>query len=223
MDSQSQITNSELSGKEAYEARKKELQIRKQEIEEKTNHKSCDVVKKYIIYAVLIAVMLSLVYLVYILIINNSSNNVDQSYAVPDMGNSHIAIGSAHEPYNSNPPTSGPHYDEPARPGFRDENIADEHLVHSLEHGLVWIAYGPTMSKEVKDVLKKLGDSMVVITSREENDTDIALVAWTRVDKFDLSVDGVVSDEEKQRIKDFILRYRNRGPEKIPPGQHGGI
>jgi len=46
-------------------------------------------------------------------------------------------------------------------------------------------------------------------------------VAWGRVDSFNLA-DSTSSLQEggilpEERVKDFILRYINRGPEKIMP------
>ena len=66
----------------------------------------------------------------------------------------------------------------------------------------------------MKDELKKFAFSKVLISPREENETDIALVAWERVDGFNLE-DGKIPET---RIRDFINRYRNQGPEKMPLG-----
>lgn len=38
--------------------------------------------------------------------------------SVPTQFPEHIQPGESHEPYNSDPPTSGSHYSEPAPPGF---------------------------------------------------------------------------------------------------------
>ncbi len=43
--------------------------------------------------------------------------------------------------YNSNPPSSGPHYSEWARWGIYREPVARGYLVHSLEHGAVVLSY----------------------------------------------------------------------------------
>lgn len=43
--------------------------------------------------------------------------------------------------YQQNPPTSGPHYPEPAKPGVYDQPVADGYLVHSMEHGYIIIWY----------------------------------------------------------------------------------
>ncbi|MBI2100879.1 MAG: DUF3105 domain-containing protein [Candidatus Vogelbacteria bacterium] len=145
----------------------------------------------------------------------------DQSTAYPELGRDHIPVGAEHPPYNSNPPSSGWHYAETAKLGFYavdEPSPADENLIHNIEHGEIWIAYRPTIPEPIQEALKQFAaESLVIITPRSANDTDIALVAWGRVDKWDLEPAGAL---DEQRIRDFITRWRNRGPEKVSPAVH---
>ncbi len=59
----------------------------------------------------------------------------------PIASRQHIPDGTTATDYNSDPPTSGQHYDTPALAGFYDDAIPDEQLVHNLEHGYVVIYY----------------------------------------------------------------------------------
>lgn len=59
---------------------------------------------------------------------------------VADLGRNHIQIGE-NVNYNSNPPTSGPHYVEWSKPQIYTAPPDDRNLVHSLEHGYVIISY----------------------------------------------------------------------------------
>lgn len=43
--------------------------------------------------------------------------------------------------YNSNPPTSGPHFSVWAKSGVYDRVLSDGYLIHSLEHGYVVLNY----------------------------------------------------------------------------------
>jgi len=138
----------------------------------------------------------------------------DQSIEYPMLNRTHIEVGDEFGVYNSNPPSSGWHYELTSRKGFHEEPVPDQYVIHNLEHGDIWIAYHPRISEDTKDALSKFAFSKLIITPREANDTDIALVAWTHVDAFDL--EGGVLPEE--RIHDFIKRYRNKGPERIPVG-----
>lgn len=144
----------------------------------------------------------------------NAPEGPDSSTFYPAQNRDHIEVGAEHPAYNSNPPSGGWHYGLTARKKFYDEPVPDGYIIHNMEHGDIWIAYHPRVSQEVKNELKKFAFSKILISPREQNDTDIALVAWERVDKFNL--DGQALPES--RIRDFIKRYRNKGPEKIPAG-----
>lgn len=120
--------------------------------------------------------------------------------------------------YQSNPPTSGNHWPVPLQDGVYQTEKPDEAVVHSMEHGRVWISYKPTIPQNIIEQLKELGSGQaLIVTPREANDADIALAAWTRSDAFNLNADGTL---DEKRIRDFIKRYKNKGPEFIPG--HGG-
>lgn len=145
----------------------------------------------------------------------------DQSVVYSDLGRDHIPVGAEHPAYNSNPPSSGWHYSETAKLGFYDVDEptpADENIIHNLEHGEIWIAYRPSIpvNYNVRGMLEdEFGNEpLVIITPRSANDADVALVAWGRVDKWNAPEDGAL---DTVRIRDFITRYRNRGPEKVAP------
>lgn len=158
-------------------------------------------------------------YGLYLWIQSAAPQGEDFSRAVPVMeDSSHIPVGSALPEYTSNPPSSGPHYPQTARSGFRAQAIPDQNIIHNLEHGDVWIAFHPRIAENAENELKKFGAAKVIITPREANDTDIALIAWGRIDTFNLE-GGTVPEE---RIRDFITRYLLKGPERIP-GASGGI
>lgn len=174
--------------------------------------------KRIGIWLVGIGITASVVFLGFQWLRGLAPKTLDMSKEFADLGQDHIAVGASHDPYNSNPPTSGPHYVEWAVEKFYDKEIPDGHLVHNLEHGDIWISYHPRVSAEVKNVLKAFVGSKVVITARSANEFDISLAAWTRLDSF--NIENSVLDE--QRIKDFIARYENRGPELIRGAAMGG-
>lgn len=63
--------------------------------------------------------------------------------AVKDLGRGHVPEATTVK-YNSNPPTSGKHYEVWTKAGVYDKPVADGHLVHSLEHGYIIISYNCT-------------------------------------------------------------------------------
>lgn len=200
--------------KSEYESRKAE-KMAVQEAAERLR-KSRATSKKISWMVFCIAVVLLIVWGIVALARSGQPQGEDLSRAVEIQGADHIPVDASHPPYNSNPPASGPHYAKTARVDFYTEEIPDEYIVHNLEHGHVWIAYHPRISDEAKRTLKSFSGGRVVITSRLANDTDFALVSWGRLDAFDFP-NGVVPAE---RISDFVKRYLNKGPEKIPPGAH---
>ena len=142
-------------------------------------------------------------------------------YAVqmPDQGQAHIAIGASHPVYNSNPPTSGWHYEKEADKGISKKQLPDEQLVHNLEHGYIWISYRPDASPEIIKQLENFYSSgkKVIVEPRKENDKLIAIAAWNWLDKFDSVSDDSLNNAELKRIGDFIDAYINRGPEPDAP------
>ena len=205
----------ELTGKEKYLAKKAEKE--KAKVGENTMTKTSVSARGKIIKNWIIGIIVAGGAVAGVLILANASapKEPDHSRQFPIQGREHIAESAKHDPYNSNPPSSGPHYDTPAPTGFYDVNEAlpDEKLVHNLEHGEIWIAYKPDISPEIKEQIKNLSGGWIIAAPREANEEAIALVAWGRVDSFDVG-NGKINE---QRVKDFIKRYRNRGPENVPP------
>lgn len=131
---------------------------------------------------------------------------------IPDQGREHVSPGHAHE-YNSNPPTSGPHFARPEEWGAYREERPDEVLIHNLEHGGIWISYKPGIPEETIKKLEGFYERYgrkIIVTPRAKNDADIAIVAWTRLDTFS------VSEYSDERVNRFIEVFRNKGPEFVP-------
>jgi len=202
----------EETNKSTYEQKKaereKEKSLENKALKAKQNG------KRLIIFLVVIAVLIGIAVIVKVWGQSLNPTTADLSVFYKAQSRDHITVGSTHDAYSSNPPTGGWHYALPAREKFYTEPLADEYLVHNLEHGDIWIAYSPTLPDAVKDALKKIAGSKVIITPRSGNPTDISLVAWERLDNFNLENNVLPQD----RINDFIKRYKDQGPEKFPPG-----
>ena len=165
-------------------------------------------------YKSLIITLLIIVAFVYgIILLAKASlpKTEDMSVAYENQGNQHIAEGSTHGLYNSNPPSSGWHYARWIDGGVYKDAVVDENVVHNLEHGDIWISYKPDVSEDVIKVLEKFGGKYLIVSPRDANDKDIALVSWGRVDAFDV----VDMESLKERVGDFIKRHDNKGPEKV--------
>ena len=145
--------------------------------------------------------------------------------SVPVMASArHIQVGEQHEAYNSDPPTSGPHYAQPAQAGFYNEALPDETLVHNLEHGYVIIWYNctglsdsdcQTIKTQIKTVMDNAkpvtitGTKKLIAVPRPNMGTLIALTSWGRIDK--------LNSFEQPEIAEFINDFRNEAPEPGAP------
>lgn len=131
---------------------------------------------------------------------------------IADMGASHVKQGESHAQYNSNPPTSGPHWgDGVAGAGIKDKEIPDELLVHSLEHGAVIVSYKSDLPQDQVEKLKNVfneASGKKIMVPRKNLDVPIALTSWGWILKLQ------TIDEAK--IKDFIKTNNDRAPEKAP-------
>ena len=172
-------------------------------------------------YTILVIVISGLFTGIYFYVKSGEPKGPDHSVAYEVSGNgNHIAEGSPRPNYNSNPPTSGPHYDKPAHEGFYSESIIDEHIVHNLEHGDIWVSYrASTTPASVIEQLKSLSDPKLIITPRATNPNDICQSSWGHLDCCNL--DGLPAQAGKpldtERINDFSKRYRYKGPEQVDP------
>jgi len=145
--------------------------------------------------------------------------------SIPVMSSArHIQIGEQHEVYNSDPPTSGPHYAEPAQAGFYNEALPDEQLVHNLEHGYVIIWYnctslGGTACQNFKTQIQAVmdqagpvsvsGSNKLIAVPRPSLVGSLAASSWGRL----YQPDAFNADELLLFIKDF----RNKAPEPGAP------
>ena len=126
----------------------------------------------------------------------------------PDQGAAHIKSGEGHPPYNSVPGTSGWHYDYPdggpARWGVYQEPLADEVLIHNLEHGGIGIHYDcPDGCDDLAEQLEGFFQTglEIIVSPYPEMDSRIAVTAWTFRDGFD--------EFDRERIEAFIDSHLN--------------
>lgn len=157
--------------------------------------------------------IVGLVVVIAVLLASRGTDETTSVQRFPIQGQQHIKLGQTHPAYNSDPPTSGWHYDTPLDSGFHEQPAADELVVHNLEHGHVVVFYDCsklTDCQGTKDQLQKLAESYsnwkVTIVPRQNADAALAVAAWGRLDKLE--------NYDEARIKDFISAWRDRGPER---------
>lgn len=136
-----------------------------------------------------------------------------------NQGEQHIAVGQKHEAYNSEPASSGPHYNDanaPAAWGVYTQEVPEEVFIHNEEHGGVVITYNPKLLSA--DQLKKLqalfappysntkfSPGKAIVTPRSKDTHAIQIASWT----WTLNMD---SFDEATLIK-YYYQHEGKSPE----------
>ncbi len=125
--------------------------------------------------------------------------------------------------YNTNPPTTGRHYEIPAQDGIYGEAPQDEQLVHNMEHGRVIIWVKPSLpAKQRADIRAMVEDDpyQMVLVPRKNMPYAVAATAWDA----DPAPNGTgelllcndVNDKTFDALQSFRDEHRSQGPEPIP-------
>jgi hypothetical protein len=131
------------------------------------------------------------------------------------LGNDHLAdINSPHEPYNSDPPTSGPHLPPIPRPGIYTQPKRAEELGHFMEHGGVWLLYNcPDGCEEDVQRLTEITNQAidrnrpVALAPYPSMESRFAATAW----QYLLTLDAVDRGELDNFINRHACRYNPEG------------
>jgi len=136
-----------------------------------------------------------------------------------NLGQTHFnSLDAKHDAYNSELPSSGPHYVQPAPWGIGTQTVQDEQFVHNEEHGGIVIAYKPDLAQDQVAKLQQIASNLtatdspeaikgfkVLMFPRAKNTKPIELASWT----YTLDLDHV----DEQLIKTFYRQHLNKSPE----------
>ncbi len=137
------------------------------------------------------------------------------------MSSSHIPIDSDPGTYNSDPPTSGPHYPDEAKAGFYETNTYQYpagYLVHNLEHGYVIFWYNcanlsegacSELKSQIKAVMDEVNNVKVIAYPWDSIDVPVVLTSWGRLLKME-TFDAV-------QARTFYKTNLNKSPEPNAP------
>jgi len=153
-----------------------------------------------------------------ILLFTLSSINPQRGDAVELMrDSSHVPTGTDPGPYNTNPPTSGRHYEESLEAGFYEENpyeYSEGYLVHSLEHGYVIFWYNCSilnatqcsqLKSQIKSVMVAADNYKVIAFPWESIDSPVVMTSWGKLHRF--------TEFESDAALTFVKQNRNKSPE----------
>jgi hypothetical protein len=125
--------------------------------------------------------------------------------------------------WNTDPPTSGPHFDGTAIWGSYDEPVNQAQLVHNLEHGGIAVQYGPdTPPATIAELERFVQDHPrgTVLAPYPSLGAQVALGAWVTEDTskpdegtaYLAKCDGF----DQAAFEAFFDAYQFRGPERFP-------
>ena len=133
-----------------------------------------------------------------------SGASANKARDAPSLGNRHIRVGTSPAvSYNTDPPTSGPHYPTIVRWGVHQRPIDKGFQVHNLEDGGVLVQYN---CGDCPELVKKLGNLVlgysryVILAPYPSMKHRIALTAWGKIDTLDAF--------DEKRITSFINDFR---------------
>lgn len=132
----------------------------------------------------------------------------------PDFGREHLQPGQSAK-YDSDFPTSGTHSPQPADWGAYKQEIPNENLIHSMEHGGIVITYRPDLDAATVSKIERLftrpfsnpdfAPTKVVIVPYSKNDKPIVMRSWRRI----LNLDSF----NEKTMMDYYLGNVNKSPE----------
>ena len=119
---------------------------------------------RQIVRGPLLAVALAGVMAAFLFTSSGSATSIPAGTSVfPETNHAHV---TGHVHYNRTPPAGGPHSAVWLNCGVYNKPVANEHAVHSLEHGSVWITYQPGLGHKALRSLQHLVETHYVSSER---------------------------------------------------------
>jgi hypothetical protein len=124
--------------------------------------------------------------------------------------------------WNTDPPTSGPHYGQTLIYGSYDEPVEVGRVLHNLEHGAVYVLYGDEVSEATVAQLQTFYDAHkngTILAPYPKLGNQIALGAWLAEGLPDASSDrgsGVLAkctEFDEAAFSAFFDAFQFKGPE----------
>jgi hypothetical protein len=111
--------------------------------------------------------------------------------------------------YKETPPVGGEHNNYWQQCAIYDKPIHNEHAVHALEHGAVWITYRPDLPKAKVDALKEVASSTgqqdyMLVSPYPNLPSPVVVSSWGHQLK--------LTDPADPRLGAFIKKFQN-GPD----------
>ncbi len=164
-----------------------------------------------------------LIFVVFLLIQSSSQAappTVLMGTPVPNLSRDHIPDTQDPNPYSTNPPSGGHHFDTPFPAKFYNETdvaalgkYPEGHLVHSLEHGYVIFWYNcavpgtdcAALKQSIQNVMNQYGGTKLIAFPWPSLNVPLAMTSWGQVMYFQ-KVDEALMGK-------FVQTNRGQAPE----------
>lgn len=112
--------------------------------------------------------------------------------------------------YDVNPPVGGPHHPAWWNCGVYPDPVPQEHAVHSLEHGAVWLTYQADLPEDQVKTLEKLGkQDYMLVSPNPDQESPVVATAWDH---------QLTLDTADERVLQAFMREYKQGPQTPEPG-----
>lgn len=144
----------------------------------------------------------------------------------PAQEGTHTSDFEADPDWNTFPPTSGEHHEQPAIVGTYDEPVNVIQAVHNLEHGVIAVFWGADVSEEEVQKVRAWVDedpTGMLAAPLPELEGQISLTAWNadpEGNEAERRGEGHLAKCERfdeGAFDTFRDAFRFRGPERFPP------
>lgn len=113
--------------------------------------------------------------------------------------------------YEQVPPVGGEHNQVWQNCGYYSVPLINEHAVHALEHGAVWITYQPDLPADQVEIIQEKAENQTYVLASPYPDISAPVVAsaWGKQIQLESATDPAL---------DAFLRTYRQGPQTLEPG-----
>jgi hypothetical protein len=130
--------------------------------------------------------------------------------------------GGTSDVWNTDPPTSGPHYSIAAIFGVYEEPLEVARVIHNLEHGGIFIQYGDDVPDVTVAELRAFYDDHrtgTVMAPLPRLGNQFALGAWVSDGSEGNAYLAKCKEFDEAAVSAFFRAFQFQGPERFDPSQ----
>ena len=130
--------------------------------------------------------------------------------------------GGTSPKWNTDPPTSGPHYPVAAVFNIYDQELELARVVHNLEHGGIYILYGKDVPAATVDQLRAFYDDHktgTIMAPLDRLGDEFALGVWVASQDPAMAYLAKCTSFDEGAVDAFFRAFQFQGPERFDPSQ----